>query len=96
MTREDVLATLRKHKAELGKKYPLASLALFGSFARNEQTDKSDVDLMVELKEPMGWDFIDLLEDIEKLFPEKKVDLISKNGIQPAKWKYFNKDLIYV
>lgn len=95
-TREEVLETLRKHKPGLEKKYPLASLALFGSFARGEQTDSSDVDVMVELKAPMGWDFIDLLEDIEKLFPEKKVDLISKNGIQPYKWKYFSKDLIYV
>ena len=96
MTREEVVETLRKHKEELKKKYPVASLALFGSFARDEQTENSDVDVMVELKEPMGWDFIDLLEDIEKLFPLTKVDLISKNGIQPNKWKYFSKDLIYV
>ncbi|GIL23672.1 MAG: hypothetical protein BroJett042_21850 [Bacteroidota bacterium] len=96
MTREDILAILQAHKVEIQKKYPVANLALFGSFARGEQTESSDIDVMVELKEPMGWDFIDLLEDIEKLFPQKKVDVISKNGIIPQRWKYFSKDLIYV
>lgn len=58
----------------------------FGSYARGEQTKESDVDVIVELGEPMGCDFIDLLEDIERLFPQKKIDLISKNGIQPNRW----------
>ena len=69
----------------------MASIALFGSYVRGEQTKESDVDVMVELREPMGWDFIDLLEDIERLFQQKKIDLISKKGIQPNRWAYFSK-----
>ncbi len=96
MNKEEILSKLREHKDEIQQKYPVASLALFGSYARGEETKESDVDVMVELNAPMGWDFIDLLEDIEKLFPQKKVDLISKGGIRPDKWKYFSNDLIYV
>jgi predicted nucleotidyltransferase len=96
MTRERIIQILQEHKTALQQKYPIGKLALFGSCARNEQTAFSDIDVMVELKEPMGWDFIDLLEDLEKLFPNRKIDLISKNGISPQRWGYFSKDLIYV
>lgn len=96
MDRDSILLILRAHKAEIQKKYPVASLALFGSFARGEQNESSDIDLMVELKEPMGLDFIDLLEDIERLFPKNKIDLVSKKGILPQRWSYFSRDLVYV
>lgn len=96
MNKEEIISKLREHKVEIQRKYPVASLALYGSYARGDNTADSDVDVMVELNAPMGWDFIDLLEDLEKLFPRKKVDLISKGGIRPDRWKYFSNDLIYV
>jgi predicted nucleotidyltransferase len=96
VNKEEIISKLREHKVEIQRKYPVASLALYGSYARGDNTADSDVDVMVELNAPMGWDFIDLLEDLEKLFPRKKVDLISKGGIRPDRWKYFSNDLIYV
>ncbi len=96
MTREEVLATLRKHKPELQKKYPIASLELFGSYARSEQTSESDIDVLVEFTEPVGIEFIDLLIDLENIFVGVKVDLASKKGIKPHYRQYIEEDIIHV
>ncbi len=96
LTKEEILKRLREHKGELFKKFPIASLALFGSYARGDETDESDVDVMVELSEPMGWDFVDIAVNLENIFEEKKIDLISKGGIKPRMWPHIEEDLIYV
>jgi hypothetical protein len=96
MTREEVLATLRKHLPELQKKYPIASLELFGSYARNEQTPESDVDILVEFNEPIGWEIVDIVEYLEKLLDVKKVDLVSKKFIKPHYRPYIEEDIIHV
>jgi uncharacterized protein len=95
MTREEVLATLRKHKPELQKKYPIASLELFGSYARNEQTPESDMDFLVEFKEPVGIEFVDLLIELESILGVE-VDLISKRTLRPSLKPYVEPDLINV
>lgn len=95
MTREEVLITLRKHKPELQKKYPLANIELFGSYARNEQTPESDVDIMVEFNEPVGIEFVDLLIDLETILG-RPVDLITKKSLRPRLKPYIEPDLIAV
>jgi predicted nucleotidyltransferase len=95
MKTEEVIQILRYHKADLTKKYPLKSLALFGSYARNEQTESSDIDVMVEFSEPVGMEFIDLLIDLEHIF-KRKIDLISRKGIKPHYLPYIEEDAIYV
>lgn len=96
MTREDILTILRANKAEIQKKYPVATLALFGSFARGEQTAKSDVDLLVEFNGPIGLEVVDLVEDLEKLLGVKKVDLISRKYLKPHYRPYIEADAIDV
>ena len=95
MTREDVLTILRKHKPDLQKKYPLASIELFGSYARNEQTSESDVDVIVEFHEPVGIEFVDLLIELETILG-KPVDLISKKTMRPKLKPFIEPDLIAV
>ncbi|HCZ36414.1 MAG: nucleotidyltransferase family protein [Cyclobacteriaceae bacterium] len=96
MTREDILTILRAHKAEIQKKYPVASLALFGSFARGEQTSESDVDLLVEFNGPIGLEIVDLVEYLENLLRVKKVDLISRKYLKPHYRPYIEADAIDV
>lgn len=96
MTKAEILDKLRANKADIQKKYPVASLALFGSFARNEQTPESDIDIMVELDKPVGIEFVDLLIDLESILAGAKIDLVSKKGIKPRYWSYIKDDLIYV
>ncbi|HET9052869.1 MAG TPA: nucleotidyltransferase family protein [Cyclobacteriaceae bacterium] len=95
-TREDIWRILRDNMPQLTRKYPLASLELLGSYARNEQTPASDVDFLVEFNGPIGLEIIDLIEDLEKLLSVCKVDLISKKYLKPHYKIYTENDLIHV
>jgi len=75
--------------------YPIKSIAIFGSYARKQQSDKSDLDLLVEFDGKIGIRFIDLADEIERLVGFK-VDLVSRNGIKDKYYKSISSDLIYV
>lgn len=94
-TRDEVINCLKANKEELQKKFPLKSIALFGSYARNEQTDESDIDVMVEFSEPVGFEFIDLMEELEQML-NHKIDLISRKGLKTHYLPYIDSDAIYV
>ncbi|MDD9990632.1 MAG: nucleotidyltransferase family protein [Rhodospirillales bacterium] len=55
MSRDEVLALLRAHKATLAQRFGIADLALFGSFARDRADDGSDVDILVRFDGPVDW-----------------------------------------
>ena len=55
MKRTEVLALLRAHKPVLRERFGIATLALFGSFARDEASDGSDVDIFVTFVKPPDW-----------------------------------------
>ena len=94
-TLEEIKSTLDRHKQQLFAEYPIKSLAIFGSYARNEQMDGSDIDIMVEFKDQIGIRFIDLADDIERLLG-CNVYLVSKNGIKDRYYQAIKADLIYV
>ncbi len=91
----EIKSTLTKHKDHLFSDYPIKSLAIFGSYSRKEQSDSSDLDILVEFNDRIGIRFIDLADELESLMGFK-VDLISKNGIKEKYLKTINSDLIYV
>lgn len=95
MDKKEILKLLKDHKSELQKKFPLKSIALFGSYARDEQTPESDIDVLVEFSEPVGFEFIDLIDDLEELL-NHKIDLVSKKGIKSHYLPYIEEDAIYV
>ena len=68
----------------LREQYKVATLEVFGSYVRGEQTGKSDVDVLVTFEEPYSlWDLI----DVERFIRRKlhvKVDLVPKESIKPA------------
>lgn len=94
-TLDYIKAILSKNKQRLTAKYGLSTMAIFGSFARNENTSKSDVDILVEFKKPIGIDFIDLAEELENILGIK-VDLVSKNGVKGNYLKAIEQELLYV
>jgi predicted nucleotidyltransferase len=95
--RERLLRRLRAHKAELQRQYGLKRLALFGSWARGEQSRTSDVDIMVEFEGRIGWEIVDLHEELERLLG-RRVDLLTKNALlsKPRLWHIVEKDLVDV
>jgi predicted nucleotidyltransferase len=92
---EEIKQKLHQELPRLKQEFPIQSLALFGSYVRNEQTAASDVDIIVEFNDNIGWEFLDLQSELEKLLV-KKVDLISKRGIKPRYWEYLKDKLVYV
>ena len=87
--------TLSAHKAELSDRFAVKNLAVFGSYARNEQRSDSDVDILVEFTSPVGIEFIDLGNYLE-LILDLRVDLVSRNGMKPQYFREIEGDLKYV
>ena len=92
---QNILQILRKHKPELQRKYPISRLGVFGSYARGEATEKSDIDIAVEINGPMGLNFIAMADEIEELFGIK-TDVVPKRSIKPQYLPYVEKDIVYV
>ncbi len=94
-TLQEIKSTLSNHKQYLFDNYPIESLAIFGSYSRNEQNANSDVDIIVEFNGKIGIKFVDLAEEIENIIGSK-VDVVSKKGIKEKYLKVIESDLIYV
>ncbi len=81
-SRGDIFNLLEKHREEI-KAFGVLELGIFGSFAREEQTEKSDVDVLVNLERETFRDYMGLLNFLESLFV-RKVDLVMKDTIKPV------------
>lgn len=86
---------LRQIKPQLSEMYHVNSIGLFGSIVRDDFKPGSDVDIMVDFSQPIGIEFIDLADELEKLL-DRKVDLVSKAGIKPQYYKAIESEILYV
>lgn len=86
---------LKANKEKLFADYPLASMALFGSYADGTATEDSDVDIMVEFNRPVGFEFMDLSIELESLL-QKPVDLVTRQAVKPRLMTYITPQLQYV
>ncbi|HOW56531.1 MAG TPA: nucleotidyltransferase family protein [Smithellaceae bacterium] len=93
MKKEEILERLRREKPRLFKKYPLHRLALFGSYARDEQTQISDVDIMADVEPTIGLKFVSLAEELEEIL-NCKVDLVSSRAIKSSLMQNIERELI--
>lgn len=92
---EEVKGIIREHRMELEEKYKVRKIAIFGSYVRDEQNEKSDIDILVEFNESVGFLFIHLADFLEEIL-KAKVDLITPDAIKPNRRKYIMEDLTYV
>ncbi|MCU1246270.1 MAG: putative nucleotidyltransferase [Acidobacteria bacterium] len=81
MTREEILDTLAAQKKRLGQ-LRVRELSLFGSYARNEATEGSDLDFLVVFSEKSFDRYMDLKEFLESLF-QRPVDLVLESALKP-------------
>ncbi len=83
LTTERIMSVLRRALPELALHYSVKSLAVFGSYARNEQRSGSDLDLLVEFVEPPSLlKFIEIENNLSDLLGIK-VDLVMKDALKP-------------
>jgi len=97
MTKIEILNYLKLHKMEFEEKFGVVKIGLFGSFARDEQNEESDIDLAIELeKEKKSLkNFFALKRELEEQFG-KKIDLGIESTLKPIVKEYVKKEIIYV
>ena len=85
MKRDEVLRILREHREELRHEYGVKSLALFGSVARGDAREASDIDILVEFDGRVSlFDVIGLQLHLQELLGVSKVDVVMRDAISPA------------
>jgi predicted nucleotidyltransferase len=95
MDKQTILMELRRVKPELQQRYGLSEIALFGSYSRDEQTPESDIDLMLYFEKLNADKFFECAFALERLFRDKKVQVVSKGGIKPRYFEAIKPDLLY-
>jgi predicted nucleotidyltransferase len=97
MTSDDIINQLKNHRSEIYDLFKIETIGLFGSYATNEQSIHSDIDLLVSFRKGYKdlFNFLNLKYYLEDLL-EKEVDLVNKDGIKPALKKTILRQVIYV
>ncbi|MGE4490527.1 MAG: nucleotidyltransferase family protein [Kiritimatiellales bacterium] len=97
--RQDILALLKANLPELHQEFGVKTLGVFGSFARDEATPDSDLDLLVEFERPIGLRFVEFTERLEKIV-SRSVDVLTKAGVesirQPEISRSIQNSIVYV
>jgi hypothetical protein len=94
---EDILKILSEQKQYLVQNFGVEEIALFGSYARGEENEESDIDILVQFKEGYKTfdNYMDLKFYLEELFG-KTVDLVIKSAIKPRLKPYILEEAKYV
>ena len=96
-SKEFILNSLQSGKGEL-QKYGVSLIGLFGSYSRNEQTDQSDVDILIDFDpDKETYDNLMAVYDLlEILFRNEKIEIVTKNGLSPHIGPRIIEEAIYV
>jgi len=96
LNKEIICTLLRSKKDEMSKRYGVTRIGLCGSYARDEQREDSDIDIVVELESSNAFrSFFGLKIYLESMF-EKQVDLGIEHAIKPAVRENMLKSMLYV
>jgi predicted nucleotidyltransferase len=81
LSRTAILNIIHQEMPTLRQRFGVEQMALFGSFAREEATENSDIDLVVSLAKPLGFAFVELAIYLEEKLG-RKVDLITSTTLE--------------
>ncbi len=94
-TVNDYMVILRNYFSVKAEDYGIVKIGIFGSVARNEQTEDSDVDVCVEIKKPDLFVLVHIKDDLQNLFG-KPVDIVRlRDNMNPVLLKQIQRDGIY-
>lgn len=93
---EEIRRILKEHKVILRQKYLVGNIAIFGSYAREEQSGESDVDILVEFTRPVGFVTFMKLENYLGELIGRKVDLVTRKALKPNIGKAILRELVNV
>ena len=96
LRRNEVLEVLARHKAELAARYGLTSLGVFGSVARDEADEQSDVDIVYETDVPNLFRAVHIKRELEALL-HRRVNVIRwRERINPRLKARIEREAVYV
>jgi predicted nucleotidyltransferase len=90
-----VLSILKEKQSEIASRFSVRRIGVFGSFARGTARPESDVDILVELKEPTFDNYMDLKFYLEELL-DHPVDLVTHDAIKPRLKPIIEQEVMYV
>jgi predicted nucleotidyltransferase len=93
-TKSEALEVIRGVLDELTESFTVRRIGLFGSFARGDQSDESDVDVLVELDEPTFDHYMDLKFRLEEVLG-RPVDLVLADTVKPRLKPIVEKEVVY-
>jgi uncharacterized protein len=96
-TRENIIKTLKSNKPKLTN-LGIRRVGLFGSYIRGEQSNESDIDLLIDFEpEKENFDnFMAVCDLFEKIFKNEKIEVVTKNGLSPYIGPEILKEVQYV
>ena len=96
MNRDEILSLLHLYKERNCKKYSIINIGLFGSASRSAMSEQSDIDIVVELKDPDMFNLIGIKQDLEEEL-KRSVDIVRYRQKMNAFLKTkIEKEAIYV
>ena len=81
LTKADIESKLQAVKPVLAEKFHVSTIGYFGSYTSGQQTTNSDLDILVEFSQPVGWGFFTLERFLEEYFG-LRVDLVTRNALK--------------
>ena len=95
LDKTNILKYLKEHYSEFKDKYQVEQIGIFGSYARDEATENSDIDIFVKMKPTLA-NYVDIKEELEFAF-HKSVDIVRiRDNMNPYLLKRIQKDGVYV
>jgi hypothetical protein len=96
MEKREIIKIIRNSKPEMESHYGVRRLGLFGSYVREKQSKRSDIDILVTFNRDIDlFDFLDLHEYLESQL-RLKVDLVMESALKPAIGKRILSEVEYV
>jgi uncharacterized protein len=95
MTREQILDFLKQHKQEMHDCFGVTKIGLFGSYARGDAREDSDIDVAIELSRNTADSYFGLLHFLENSF-NARIDLGIESNFKPIIKPYIMKEIVYV
>ena len=91
----NIMDLIRKHRTEL-KNTGLKTIGLFGSYSRGENSEDSDVDLIIEFEEGTKnfHNYMEACEILENII-QKKLDIVTPESLSPYIKPYIDKEVVY-
>lgn len=95
-TFEEIKEILQKHKDKLKEQYGLKEIGIFGSYVKDEQDEKSDLDILIELEKPIGFVRFMRLENALSELVGIRVEMVTKKALKPYIGRRILEEVRYV